>query len=105
MCLFDLLDRHEVRDLRHPLRGEKARQENIGIWQIELLLTGIRKLWGNLKPPALLGVQESGKDGGRIEVGKCQKVDRAIHPHQGHGIEVPNDSVVFDGLIASGWYL
>src|SRR5262245_21258699 len=75
MCLFDFLDRHEVGNFRHPIRGEKAAQEDIRIRQIELFLTGLHKLWGNLKPPTFLMVKERSKDSGRIEVGKGKKVD------------------------------
>src|SRR5712691_4642140 len=68
MGAFDLLDRHEIRDLCYPLRGEKARQEDVGIRQIELLLAGIPKPWGNLKPPALVAIEEGRKDSRRVEV-------------------------------------
>src|SRR5438093_10673437 len=100
MGAFDLLDRHEIRDLRYPLRGEKARQEDVGIRQIELFLAGVvPKPWGNLEPPALVAIEEGRKDSRRVEVWQGTKVDRAIHPNQGHGIEVADDPVVFNGLI------
>ena len=69
MGAFDLLDRHEIRDLCYPLRGEKARQEDVGIRQIELFLAGVvPKPWRNLKPPALVAIEEGCKDSRRVEV-------------------------------------
>jgi hypothetical protein len=105
MRLFNLLHRHTVRNLGHPVRGQKARQEDIGIREIQLFLACVAQPWRNLKPSALLPVEQGGKNGGRVEVGKGHKVDRAIHPHQGDGIEIPDDAVVFNGLIPSGGYI
>jgi hypothetical protein len=105
MRLFDLLHRHTVRNLCHPVRGQKARQEDIGIREIQLFLARVYQPRRNLKPPALLPVEQGGKDGGRVEVGKGHKVDGAIHPHQGYGIEITDDAVVFNGLIPFRGYV
>jgi hypothetical protein len=75
MRLFNLLHRHTVRNLCHPVRGKKARQEDIRIWEIQLFLARVEQPWRNLKPPTLLPVEQGGKDRGRVEVGKGHKVN------------------------------
>src|SRR5262249_13121175 len=105
MGAFDLLDRHEIRDLRDSLRGEKARQEDVRVRQIELFWASIPKPWRNLKPPTLVVIEKDRKDSWGIEVWQGTEIDRTIHADQGYGIKISNYPVIFNGLIPSGWYI
>ena len=58
----------------------------------------IRLRRGDLEPSAFLGIQQRGKDGGRIEARKAHEVNRAVHADQRGGMQVSNDTVVLDWL-------
>src|SRR5690348_16137672 len=73
-------DRHEVDRLRHPLIGEKSRDQDIRIGEVELAdraLDGRR----HRPEPALSIVEDRREDAGRIESRQAAPVDRAIFPY------------------------
>ena len=52
-------DRHEVRQLGYALFRQKAGQQNIGVWQVELFyLAMVSPFRLNLKTPALLDIEQ-----------------------------------------------
>ncbi len=93
-------DRHEVRDLGHALVGEEARQQDAGVGQVELLLPRALQEGGQPEPAAPRVVQQGAEDGRRVEAGRAHEVDRAVHPHERHRVEVADDPVVLDRLVA-----
>ena len=65
--LLAIADRHEIRYLGHAILGEKARQQNSGVGQVELFLPRALEEGGELEAPAPLIVQQGGEDGRRVE--------------------------------------
>ena len=54
------------------------------------------KIW---KRPAFCIVQERAEDARGIDVRIAKPIDGAVHPDQRHRPHVPDDPVVFDGLV------
>ena len=92
-------DRHVILDLTHAVVVQKARDEDVGVRPVELLVPEIVAGRGNPEAPALLVVQDGGEDARRIEVRQTQPVDGAIHPHQRRRAHVADDAVILDGLV------
>ena len=99
-----VLDRHEVRHLGHAAVGEKARQQDVGVRKVELLVHRIVELRRDLKAAAAIGVEQRGKDGRRIERGEAEKVDRPALAHERDGMKVADDAVVFNRSVSVGWH-
>src|ERR1700677_2428989 len=90
---------HEIRDVCDARFTHEAREQNVGVGKIAL--TGF-KFVGNgrdAKGSAAFGVQERGKNGRRIEMGKAHEVDRAGKADQSRGRKVSNNAVVLNRLI------
>ena len=64
-----------------------------------LFVVGFFKHWGNSKTATFVMIEDGRKDGRGVEVRVRHEVDRAVHPHQGYGVEVSDDAVVFNWLI------
>ena len=60
--------RHEVGDLRHAVGREEAGQEHVGVREVHLLPVHVLPGRGDLKPPALLVVEDRREDARRVEV-------------------------------------
>ena len=91
---------HEIGDFGHAFAGEEARQQDVGLRQVELLVPGVVQDGSDLEMPALAIVQDRRERGRRIKVGAGEEVDRAVHAHQRRGAHVADDSVVLDRLIS-----
>lgn len=71
------LDGHVVGQLGHTFFGEKSRQQNGGVGQIELAYARIRQLGFNLEAATRLIVEQRCKNRRRIEVLVAEEIDRA----------------------------
>ena len=52
------------------------------------------------EPPALLIVEDSGEDAGRVKTRETEPVNRAVHAHERGGMHVADDAVVLNGLVS-----
>jgi hypothetical protein len=67
-----------------------------------LLVTLDRRLaWLDLEVPTFFAVQERAKHAGSIECGNAVPVNRPILSHERDGVEIANDSLVFDWQVGS----
>ena len=69
--------RHEIFQFADAVRREKAGDQHIGFRPIELFRPDVLSARADLEPPALLVVQDGGKDARRIEEGHT---DQSIEP-------------------------
>ena len=92
------LDRHKIDKLGNPIGAIKPSDEDVGIRQIKLLAT-LRGNGGDLKVSPLFIIENRRKDAGRIEVGQTTPIDGAIDTYQGNGVEVTDDTIVFNGFV------
>src|SRR5215831_4817329 len=90
--------RHEVNDFRCGAIGEKASDQNIALGGIHLLTLHTIQLRTYRKGPAMLGIQQSGEDCGRVELGEAEEIDRRVNSYQSGRTKISNHSVVFDRL-------
>src|SRR5437763_10304329 len=60
LCVFPgRLDRHEIGDFTHTIKREKARDQNIGLWEIVLILPHLEcSAWCNAEKTAFFSVQQ-----------------------------------------------
>ncbi len=65
---------HVVSQFDHTLLRKKSREQNVGVWQIQLSYPLFFELWLNLKAATSL-IEQRCKHGGRIEVWVAKKVD------------------------------
>lgn len=91
---------HEVLDLRHPVRGEEARDQHVRVGEVELPGAG-RDLGGQLERPAPLGVEDGPEDAGRIEARAAVPVDGAVRADQGGRTEIADQAVLGDRYVAA----
>lgn len=77
----------------------KPGDEDVGVGPIKLF--GFRAVGnGSDLEPAPLGIiQDRAENTGRVEMGKAEPIDGSIHADQSGRLHVPDQSVVFDGLI------
>ena len=94
------VDRHEVRDLGHALIAEEPGQEQIGVGQVELLVSRLLELGTDAEYPPALRVEQGGEHRRRVEVRQAEKVDRAVQTHQRRRLEVADDRVRLDRWVA-----
>ncbi len=92
-------DRHKVDDLGHPLGGEEAREQDVGVGQVELLAALVRD-GPEPEASALLVVQDGAEDRRRVERRQAEPVDRPVHPDERRRVEVADDTVVGYGKVA-----
>jgi hypothetical protein len=67
--LSGVLHRHEVGHLSHAVGVEEPRQQDVGVWQVELLTGGGGEKRRHLETSTALRVEQRREDGRRVEVG------------------------------------
>jgi hypothetical protein len=96
------LDRHEIGDFTNPLTGEKARDQDIGLWELVLIVPHFgRGLWGNAEEAAFVSIEQRPKDAGCIESGQAAPVNRAIFADKRDRMQITDDPMVLNGQVAS----
>lgn len=79
---YGSLDWHEIYNLRDAVLSEEARDQDIGIWPIELLASRPLRRWRNFEKSATLGIEQRCKNGWRIEMREAQKVNVAVDSNE-----------------------
>src|SRR5215212_5521148 len=94
---------HEIKGLGQALRRKVAGQEHVGVGQIQLLAAGI--LHGPQREvPALPVIQDGAEDARGVEGRQAQPIYRAVLTDERRRIQIPDDTVVFDGQITHAGY-
>src|SRR5262249_14743052 len=78
----------------------EPRDQNGGVWPVELLVPEVVAGRGDAEAAALEVVQDGGEDAGGVEVWQAEPVDGAVHPYQRGRAQVADDAVMLDGLVA-----
>ena len=92
----DRLDRHEVLHLAHAVGREEARDEDVGVREVELLGAPVVALRAQRVEAALLGVEDGAEHARRVERGAAVPVDRAGRADERDRVEVADQSVLGD---------
>ena len=92
-------DRHKVDDLADTLGTEEARYQDRRAGQVHLSRDGAIARRTNAEEAAVLMVQQRAEDARRVEARQTQPVDGALRTDEGCGLEVADESVVFDGWV------
>src|SRR5262249_31415792 len=100
-ALARVLDRHEVHDLADALAAEEARHQDVAVGHVHLLLLGLVQARDAEGAP-LLVVEDCREDAGRVAGRQTAPVDGPVDPDQGDGVQVADDAVGLDRLVAHG---
>jgi len=95
-------DGHEVEDLPDAVRMEEARDQDVGVRQVHLLVSAPPERGGDPEVAPLRVVEDRGEDARRLEARKAAPVDGPGGGYQGYGVEVPDDPVLLDRQIRHG---
>jgi hypothetical protein len=89
-------DWHEVRHLGQPRRVQGARQQHVGVRDVQLLARAAVERRTEREAATAAVVEEAGEHGRRIEVRVAEKVERTVAPDERHGAKVTDHAVVLD---------
>src|SRR5207248_171583 len=90
-----LLDGHEVSHLTDTAIRQEAREQEVALWQVELLAGDTIHGGGRDAEKATFShIEQRPKDTGRVEAWEAAPVDGAVLAHQGHGVRVADDRIV-----------
>jgi len=92
-------DRHEINHSADAVRSMKPGDEDVGVGPIVLFGFDTVGNGSDLEPAPLGIIQDRAEHTGRVEMGKAEPIDGSIHADQRGRLHVPDQSVVFDGLI------
>src|SRR5216683_5320170 len=73
--LADLLHRHVIADFGDPSFGEEARDQDVRVGEVHLLVTHLLEDWMNSEASAFVMVEQAGENGRRIELRKAHEVN------------------------------
>jgi hypothetical protein len=71
---------HEVGELGDSIGRQEARDQDVGVREVHLLVGHPVVDRGELEAPAALVVEQSGEDARRVEVRVAHPVDRSVRP-------------------------
>ena len=100
VCDAGVLHRHEVRHLGDAAVGQEPGEQHVRVGQVQLPVHRVVELRRDLEAAAAIGIEERGKDRGRIKRREAEEVDRPALAHQRDGVKVADDAVVFNGRVA-----
>ena len=92
--------RHEIHNLDNAVIREKAGDQYIGIWPIQLFFSDPFTERLNLEISAFFVVQNPGKNARRIEPWTAIPVDGTASGNQRRCTEVSDDSVILNWVIS-----
>ena len=94
---------HVVDELPDTLGREEARNEDVRIRPVELLVRAPLRFGRYLEAPTLLVVQDGREDARRVEVREAQPVYGAVRPDQGGAVHVADDPVLLYRSVGHGF--
>ena len=91
---------HEVLHFPDSLGHQEARDQDIGVRQVELLRTPSVAVRRDAEPPASISVEDGRENARRIETRAAIPVDRPVGADKRDGVQVTDQAVLGDGQIA-----
>jgi len=92
-----LPNRHEVLDFAHSLGREEARDEHVGVGEVQLLGLMISPSGPEGEAAPALGVEDRSEHARRVEAWAAVPIDRAIGADKGDRVQVTDHSMLGDG--------
>jgi hypothetical protein len=91
---------HEVLHLPHAVGHQEARDEDVGIGEIELLGAPAIAVGRDAVHATAIGVEDCPEDARRVEARAAVPVDRPIGADQRDGVQIADQAVLGDGQVA-----
>src|SRR5689334_17855938 len=96
-----LSDRHEVLNLAHTIRSQKAGNQDIGVREVQLLRRPALIYRSYAIATSAARVEDRREDARGVNAGAAVPVDRAISPDQSNAMQVPDQTVIGDRKITA----
>jgi hypothetical protein len=93
------VDGHKIGNFTDTVGRQKTANENVGVRPIDLFVSDVVSARADLKSPAFVVIENGAENTGRVEGGKAEPIDGAIHADQSRGVQVANQAVVLYGLV------
>jgi hypothetical protein len=91
---------HEVLHLPHSAGHQEARDEDVGVGQVELLGLPAVAVGRDPEQAAAVGVEDRREDARRVEARAAVPVDRPVGADEHDGVQVTDQAVLGDRQIA-----
>ncbi len=96
----ELTDRHEILDLPDSGGSQEARDQHVGVGQVQLLVLRLAIGGPERKVSAAVGVEQRGEHARRVKPRGAIPVDRSVRADQSHGVQVADHPVLGDRRVA-----
>ena len=91
---------HEVLHLPHSVGHQEARDEDVGVGQVELLGAPAVAVGRDAEQAPAVGVEDRREDARRVEARAAVPVDRPVGADERDGVQVADQAVLGDGQVA-----
>ena len=92
--------RHEVLHLPHSVGHQEARDEDVGVGEVELLGAPAVAVGRDPEQAPVVGVEDRREDARRVEPRAAVPVDRPVGADERDGVQVADQAVLGDGQVA-----
>ena len=92
--------RHEVLHLPHPVGHQEARDEDVGVGEVELLGAPAVAVGRDAEQPPAVGVEDRREHARRVEARAAVPVDRPVGAHERDGVQVADQAMLGDRQVA-----
>ena len=90
---------HEVLHLPHSVGHQEARDEDVGVGQVQLLGAPAVAVGRDAEQAAVVGVEDRREDARRVEPRAAVPVDRPVGADERDGVQVADQAVLGDGQV------
>ena len=91
---------HEVLHLPHSVGHQEARDEDVGVGEVELLGAPAVAVGRDAEQAPVVGVEDRREDARRVEARAAVPVDRPVGADERDGVQVADQAVLGDGQVA-----
>ena len=91
---------HEVLHLPHSVGHQEARDEDVGVGEVELLGAPAVAVGRDAEQAPAVGVEDRREDARRVEARAAVPVDRPVGADERDGVQVADQAVLGDGQVA-----
>ena len=91
---------HEVLHLTHSVGHQEARDEDVGVGEVELLGAPAVAVGRDAEQAPAVGVEDRREDARRVEARAAVPVDRPVGADERDGVQVADQAVLGDGQVA-----
>jgi len=97
---FRPINGHEVHHFRDGLRGHRARDQDRGVREVELVRSILVAQWSDAESTSSTTVEQRSKHARRIKPWKTTPIDRAVSRDQRCRLEIADQAMITDRRVS-----